>query len=217
MASPIVWPLSDASHMIETRIQIPSTAGPGESGHGGGHRRSQTNSLGGGLLRRMGQHFASKLEERRKDALGAKQGALLRSSAAPSHSPSAGAKKGTGAGLAQRPVDPTPHPSYTDPVVIDPVSGEEDGLHDYISVWLMEMKDDAWKTAEHQTFDALEASAVTKTKVMTMAVCCSARLSLHDNHKFPLVSGDSFCGSSRSLFWRPSIQPCSLFLSLSPP
>jgi len=95
-------------------------------------------------------------------------------------------------------VDPTPHPSYTDPVAIDPVSGEEDGMHDYISVWLMEMKDEAWKTAEHQTFDVLEASALTKTKIESFKIrdeesnkLLEIELSEHPDDMVLVISTDS--------------------------
>mmetsp|Transcript_27974 Transcript_27974/g.54629 ORF Transcript_27974/g.54629 Transcript_27974/m.54629 type:complete len:872 (-) Transcript_27974:555-3170(-) len=222
-AAPIVWPLAGASYMIEARIQIPSTAGPGEAAHVGHRRAGQAGKMqktrrnklggGGGLLRRAGQALADAIEDRKasaKEHLVAKQQFIAAASAPPAgppsfavaaprqhgvvaaprqhkepnvgHAPTPGKAHGTpapsgghGAGkgaaghgtpVLTRPVDPTPHPAYLDPVELGPLPGAgHDGIHDYISVYLMELKDQACVEAEDQSWAALEACSETITQV----------------------------------------------------
>eukprot|EP00282_Hemiselmis_andersenii_P021076 CAMPEP_0172043706 /NCGR_PEP_ID=MMETSP1041-20130122/26406_1 /TAXON_ID=464988 /ORGANISM="Hemiselmis andersenii, Strain CCMP439" /LENGTH=837 /DNA_ID=CAMNT_0012702151 /DNA_START=40 /DNA_END=2553 /DNA_ORIENTATION=+ len=192
--APLVWPLAGASYMIEARIQIPSTAGPADHGHGGEHHRrtlsstplSNKPSYQHGLLYKAGKAVAESLARgAAQQRLASKAFREQQQAGAPStrqahghgdehgddHSASSdhGDDDHAGSGghsAMTRPVDPTPHPDYTHPIDLGPGNGVgHDPNSDYITVYLMEMRNQACVHAEDPTWEQLQECAVSSVEV----------------------------------------------------
>lgn len=166
--TPIVWPLGSASYMVEVKIQIPSTAGPGESG--GGHRRSSqspwkpASPLGNGLLRRAGVRAARAIDawNTRSDPVHSSQ-PPAHDTHPPStaHGPPAPGAHGPAPGAQGGPVHAQSNTTNGHADEHQVGHGDEHQAHvtKYITAWLFDMKDDAWQHAEEKTFAVMNASA----------------------------------------------------------
>jgi len=169
---PIIWPLGTASYMVEVRIQIPSTAGPGESGHGGGHRRSvgshskPTSPLGNGLLRKMGNRVARALGDYKSRNAGEDMGLVMRQDhgapapAPPAHAPAHGPSHDQHAETGHEMGTTGAHDTDGHDTAEDHGAGAHDEhAPNYITAYLFDMKDDEWKHADPQTFEVMNKSA----------------------------------------------------------